>query len=288
MELKKEYNLEIEPRIEKILNFYLWPKSIYDFLEEVGFDLNIPSKIYVDKSSKNGKELIYEYNNKKYNIYVYADNYIEIVEYFYYLNEDDEQERYENSQGLYKINRNFLGKVLSIETERLEINTYCYYKRNENGELIETNHENCELSFPYQEACFPQKRCWAIKAGDYYYNETFPYRIKLVYNHYGDKVLDIKVDVINQRLKEYFANISMDIPLLEVIKKICEINLITLDDLMGGYLSFGITENKENEKDSVSKYLTIKDGILKITENGETYEYVKDYVPKPHSKIKKR
>ena len=76
----------------------------------------------------------------------------------------------------------------------------------------------------------------------------------------------------------------MDIPLIEVIKKICEINLITLDDLMGGYLSFGITENKENQKDSVSKYLTIKDGILKINENCETLEYIKDYVPK----IKKR
>jgi hypothetical protein len=88
------------------------------------------------------------------------------------------------------------------------------------------------------------------------------------------------VDVINQRLKDYFANINMDIPLIDVIKKICEINLITLDDLMGGYLSFGITENKENPKDSVSKYLIIKDGILKITENGETVEYVKDYVPK--------
>ena len=34
MDLKKEYNLEIEPKVEKILNFYLWSKSIYDFLEE--------------------------------------------------------------------------------------------------------------------------------------------------------------------------------------------------------------------------------------------------------------
>ena len=280
MKTRKGNKIKITPKVEKILNFYLWPISIYDFLEKVGFDLSIPGRIYVDKSLKNGNELIYEYNNKKYNIYVYADNYIEIVEYFYYLNEDDEQERYENSQGLYKINRNFLGKVLSIETERLEINTYCYYKKNENGELIETSHENCELSFPHQEACSPQKRCWAIRVGDYYYNEKFPYHINLVYNHYGDKVLDIKVDVINQKLKEYFANINMDIPLIDVIKKICEINLITLDDLMSGYLSFGITENKENQKDSVSKYLTIKDGILKINENVETLEYIKDYVPK--------
>lgn len=284
MDLKKEYNLEIEPKVEKIF----WPISIYDFLEKVGFDLSIPGRIYVDKSLKNGNELIYEYNNKKYNIYVYADNYIEIVEYFYYFNEDDEQKRYKNSQALYKINRNFLGKVLSIETKHLEINTYCYYKKNENGELIETSHENCELSFPHQEACFPQKRCWAIRVGDYYYNEKFPYHINLVYNHYGDKVLDIKVDVINQRLKEYFANINMDIPLIDVIKKICEINLITLDDLMSGYLVFGITKNKENKKDNESKYLTIKDGILKITEDGQTLEYVKDYVPKLQSKTTKR
>lgn len=179
---------------------------------------------------------------------------------------------------MYKINRNFLGKVLSIETERLEINTY--YKRNENCELIETNHKNCELSFPYQEACFPQKRCWEIKAGDYYYNETFPYRIKLVYNHYGDKVLDIKVDVINQRLNEYFANINMDIPLIDVIKKICEINSITLDDLMDGYLVFGITKFNEDNKEEDLKWLNIENGILKINENGEILEYIKDYVPK--------
>lgn len=276
MDMKKEYNLEIEPKVEKML----WPISIYEFLKEVGFDLSIPGKIYVDDSTKGYNEIIYEYNNKKYNIRLCSNNYVEIIEYYYCYDCNKKLRRYQGSYSLYKIKRNFFSKALSIETKHLSIDGIACYKKNENGKLVETSYEECEFWVPYQEVHRVKDEFWALRIGTPYYEEKFPYYMDLIYKHRGDKEFKVKVDVINQRLKEYFANVNMDIPLIDVIKKICEINLITLDDLMDSYLSFGITENKENPKDSVSKYLIIKDGILKITENGETVEYVKDYVPK--------
>ena len=93
MDLKKEYNLEIEPKGEKII----WPISIYEFLEKVGFNLSIPSKIYIDKTTEGHNEIIYEYNNKKYNIRLCSNNDVEIIEYYYYYDCNKELRRYQRS-----------------------------------------------------------------------------------------------------------------------------------------------------------------------------------------------
>ena len=45
----------------------------------------------------------------------------------------------------------------------------------------------------------------------------------------------------------------------------------TIDELNNGYLSFGISKKDKNNKIEENKYISIKNGILEITENDNLY-----------------
>lgn len=274
-----QHKIEIDSKTKILLNIYLKHKNItiIDILKNAGFDTNIPSKFYIDKSPNGNNEFVYEYKSKKYNVYLYIDGDIEIIEYSYY---NDGKSRQYDSYTLYKINKSILKKP-TIKTIHLEINTNGYYKRNQNNELIETTYEDSEFYFSHQEVYWGEKKIWAIRVMP---NETYPYHIELKYYPYNNgKMPNIKIDTINQKLKEYFSTINIDTPIIEILKKICEINLITLDELNNGYLSFGISKKDKNYENEEEKYISFKDGILKAFENNEETIYEKDgenYIPK--------
>lgn len=274
--MNQSNKIEMDFKTKILLNIYLKYKNItiIDILRNSGFDTNIPNKLYIGKSPKGNNELIYEYKKKKYNICLYLDGYIEIIKYSYYNNEKDRQY---DSYSLYKINKNAFKKS-TIKTIHLEINTNAYYKKNENGELIETTYEDGDFYFSHQEVYWGEKMIWAIRVMS---NDSYPYHIELKYNPLNNgKMPDIKIDIIKLKLKEYFATININTPIIEILKKICEINSITLNELNNGYLSFGISKNNENNQE---KYLLFKDGVIEVFENNETTTYIKegdDYVQK--------
>lgn len=277
--MKKIINkIEIDSKAKRILNSYFKHKNItiIDILENAGFDTNKPSKIYLEKSIKGNTEIIYEYENKKYTINLYSDRYIEIINYSYY---NDGKDRQYDSYLLYKINKKVLEKS-QIKTVHEEINTLGYYKKDENNKLIETSYEESEIYFSHQEVYWGDKKIWAIRVMP---SNSFLYHIELKYYSGNNKMPNIKIDIINHKLKQYFITLDMSTPIIEILKKICEINSITLDELSNGDLSFGISKKDKNYKDEEVKYLSFKNGILEITENNETTIYEKqddDYKPK--------
>lgn len=275
--------IEMDFKTKILLNIYLKHKNItiIDILKNAGFDTNIPSKLYIGKSPSGNNEFVYEYNNKKYNIYLSIDGYIEIIEYYYYNNGKNRQ--YDN-YSLYKINKNIFRKP-EIKTIHLEINTNAYYKKNENEKLIETDYNDEDFYFSHQEVYWGEKKIWAIRVIP---NDSYPYHIELKYYPWNNgKMPNIKIDTINQKLKEYFATIDMNTPIIEILKKICEINSITIDELSNGYLSFGISKKDKNYKDEEEKYISFQNGVLEVTENNEVTIYEKvgeDYIPKNTTK----
>ena len=277
--MKKIINkIEIDSKAKRILNSYFKRKNItiIDILENAGFDTNKPSKIYLEKSIKGNTEIIYEYENKKYTINLYSDRYIEIINYSYY---NDGKDRQYDSYLLYKINKKVLEKS-HIKPVHAEINTLGYYKKDENNKLIETSYEESEIYFSHQEVYWVDKKIWAIRVMP---SNSFPYHIELKYYSGNNKMPNIKMDIINHKLKQYFITINMNTPIIEILKKICEINSITLDELSNGDLSFGISKKDKNYNDEEVKYLSFKNGILEVTENNETTIYEKqddDYKPK--------
>lgn len=273
--------IEIDSKAKRILNGYFKRKkiTILEVLQNAGFDTSKPGKIYLDKSPKGNYEIIYEYENKKYTINLYSDRYIEIVNYSYY---NDGKDRQYDSYSLYKINKNIF-ELSTLETTHLEINTLGYYKKDENNKLIETSYEESEIYFSHQEVYWGDKKIWAIRVMP---SDSFPYHIELKYYSGKNKMPNIKMDIINHKLKQYFSTLNMNTPIIEVLKKICEINSITLDELSNGELSFGISKKDKNYKDEEEKYLSFKNGILEVTENNETTIYEKqddDYKPKDTS-----
>lgn len=263
-------NIMIEPKARKWINNYFRIKgkgfTIYDILKEAGFDITFPSRIYFDKYPKDDYELIYEYKNKKYNINLFSDGVIEIVKYEY-----DKEYDYlgERCSARYKIKNGFGGKTI-FEIEDLEINETNYFKKNENGVVIEAPYKECDFSFCYQERYIGEKNIWAIRV-EGWNSETFPYFIELRYFHYSrGNFFDVKVDVINQRLKHYFATIDDETSIMEIFEKLCEINSVTLNDLNNGTLDFSVTT--PNNENSNGRFLSIKDGIIRITEKGKNVQ----------------
>lgn len=271
--------IQIDKKAKRILNSYFKHKNItiIDILKNTGFDTNKPSKIYLEKSIKGNTEIIYEYENEKYTINLYTDKYIEIIKYSYYNNGKDRQY---DSYLLYRINKKILEKS-QIKTIHAEINTLGYYKKDENNQLIKTSYEESEIYFSHQEVYWGERKIWAIRVMP---SDSFPYHIELKY--YNENMPNIKIDIINHKLKQYFITLNINTPIIEILKKICEINSITLDELSNGDLSFGISKKDKNYKDEEEKYLSFKNGVLEVTENNETTIYEKqddDYKPKDTS-----
>lgn len=271
--------IQIDKKAKRILNHYFKHKNItiIDILKNTGFDTSKPSKIYLEKSIKGNTEIIYEYGNEKYTINLYTDKYIEIIKYSYYNNGKDRQY---DSYLLYKINKKILEKS-QIKTVHAEINTLGYYKKDENNQLIKTSYEESEIYFSHQEVYWGERKIWAIRVMP---SDSYPYHIELKY--YNENMPNIKIDIINHKLKQYFITLNINTPIIEILKKICKINSITLDELSNGDLSFGISKKDKNYKDEEEKYLSFKNGVLEVTENNETTIYEKqddDYKPKNSS-----
>ena len=53
-------------------------------------------------------------------------------------------------------------------------------------------------------------------------------------------------------------------------EKLCEINSVTLNDLNNGVLTLSVTT--PNNENSNGRFLSIKDGIIRITEKGKNVQ----------------